>query len=81
MTIPETLAAPAVRILANGQSGDCRIEVGENAVAGLMGLICGATSPSLRDEMKLHSEGRVMSVGSEGVTAPSLFKAIMADQD
>ena len=81
ITIPETLVAPAVRMLANGQSGDCRIEVGESAVAGLIGLICGATSPSLRDEMKLDSESRVMIIGSEGVTDPSLFQAIMADQD
>lgn len=81
MTIPETLVAPAVRMLANGQSGDCRIEVGESAVAGLIGLICGATSPSLRDEMKLGSESRAMIIGSEGITDPSLFRAIMADQD
>ncbi|MEL6520865.1 MAG: diaminopropionate ammonia-lyase [Pseudomonadota bacterium] len=81
MTISETLVAPAVQMLANGQSEGCRIEVGESAVAGLIGLICGATCPSLRDEMKLHSESRVMIIGSEGVTDPSLFQAIMADQD
>ncbi|WP_300074731.1 diaminopropionate ammonia-lyase [uncultured Ruegeria sp.] len=81
MTIPENLVAPAVRMLTNGRSGDCGIEVGESAVAGLIGLICGATSPSLRDEMKLDSESRVMIIGSEGVTDPSLFQAIMADQD
>ncbi|WP_170347439.1 diaminopropionate ammonia-lyase [Ruegeria atlantica] len=81
MTIPEILVAPAVRLLANGQSGDCRIEVGESAVAGLIGLICGATSPSLRDEMKLDSESRAIIIGSEGVTDPSLFQTIMEDQD
>jgi diaminopropionate ammonia-lyase len=81
MTIPETLVAPAVRMLANGQSGDTGIEVGESAVAGLIGLICGATSPSLRDEMKLDTESRVLIIGSEGVTDPNLFQAIMADQD
>lgn len=81
MTIPETLVAPAVRMLANGQSGDCRIEAGESAVAGLIGLICGATSPSLRDEMKLDSESRVMIIGSEGVTDPNLFQSILTDQD
>ncbi len=81
MTIPEILVAPAVRLLANGQSGDCRIEVGESAVAGLIGLICGAASPSLRDEMKLDSESRAIIIGSEGVTDPSLFQTIMEDQD
>lgn len=80
MTIPETLVAPAVRMLAKGQSGDCRIEVGESAVAGLIGLICGATNPSLREEMKLASESRVVIIGSEGVTDPSLFQGIMEGQ-
>lgn len=81
MTIPEFLVSPAVRMLANGQSGDLRIEAGESAVAGLVGLICGATSPSLRDEMKLDSESRVLIIGSEGVTDPNLFQTIMADKD
>ncbi|MEL6172031.1 MAG: diaminopropionate ammonia-lyase [Pseudomonadota bacterium] len=81
MTIPETLVAPAVQMLAKGQSGDCGIEAGESAVAGLIGLICGATSPSLRDEMKLDSESRVLIVGSEGVTDPNLFRAILRNHD
>ena len=81
MTIPEALVAPAVRMLATGQSGDPGLDVGESAVAGLIGLICGATNRSLRDEMKLGPASRVMIIGSEGVTDPSLFQAIMATQD
>jgi diaminopropionate ammonia-lyase len=81
MTIPDTLVAPAVRMLANGQSGDCGIEVGESAVAGLIGLICGATSQSLRDEMKLDTQSRVLIIGSEGVTDPNQFQAIMEIQE
>ena len=77
MTIPEDLVAPTVRLLAHGQSGDASIEAGESAVAGLIGSICGALNPKLRDEMKLNSGSRVMIIGSEGVTDPSVYKSIM----
>lgn len=79
MTIPDSLVAPTMRMLARGQSGDCSLEVGESAVAGLIGLICGATNASLRDELKLNSQSRVVIIGSEGVTDPSVFQSIMAD--
>ncbi len=81
MTIPESLVGPAVRMLAKSQSGDCRIEVGESAVAGLIGLICSATNPSLRNKVKLDSQSRVVIIGSEGVTDLGVFQSIMADQN
>lgn len=78
MTIPENLVAPTVCMLAKGQSGDASIEVGESAVAGLIGLMCGALNPSLRDEIGLNSLSRAMIIGSEGVTDPNVFKTIMS---
>lgn len=77
MTIPESIVAPTVRLLAEGQYGDPCIEVGESAVAGLAGAICGALDRNLRDEMKLTSASRVMIIGSEGVTDPSVYQRIM----
>ncbi len=77
MTIPESIVAPTVRLLAEGQSGDPCIEAGESAVAGLAGAICGALDRNLRDEMKLTSGSRVMIIGSEGVTDPGVYQRIM----
>ena len=48
-------------------------------VAGLLNIAW--TNPSKRDEMKLDTKSRVLVIGSEGVTDPNLFQAIMADQD
>jgi diaminopropionate ammonia-lyase len=79
MTIPDSLVAPTLRMLARGQIGNCNIEAGESAVAGLIGLICGATNASLRDILNLDSQSRVMIIGSEGITDPSVFQDIMAD--
>ncbi|MFV1463652.1 diaminopropionate ammonia-lyase [Phaeobacter sp. JH204B] len=77
MTIPESLVAPAVRLLAGGACGDPGIDAGESAVAGLIGLMCGALDHDLRDELKLDTASRVVIIGSEGITDPTVVKAIM----
>lgn len=77
MTIPETLVAPTVRLLTHGLYGDASIKAGESAIAGLAGLICGALNSKLRDEMKLNPGSRVLIVGSEGITDPSVYQSIM----
>lgn len=81
MTIPDDLVPPTVRLLSTGKTGDAAIEAGESAVAGLIGLICGARSPELRDQMELNAGSRVVIIGSEGVTDPNVFADIMAGSD
>ena len=78
MTIPDTLVGPAVRMLADGAFGDGPIEAGESAVAGLAGLMCGATREDLRDEIGLTEDSRVILLGSEGVTDPDVFAGLLA---
>ncbi len=79
MTIPDDLVAPAIKLLASGQSGDTRLKVGESAVAGLIGLFCGALNPKLRDRLKLTPESRIIIIGSEGVTDPEMFHKMVTD--
>ena len=78
MTIPEDLVAPTVRMLAAGAYGDPRIEAGESAVAGLIGAICGATQPDMRDALQLDENACVVVIGTEGVTDPHVYGRIMA---
>lgn len=78
ITIPDSVVAPAVRALAGGVWSTDAIEAGESAVAGLCGLVCSATQNDLRDVLKLDGGARVVLIGSEGVTDPDVFKAIMA---
>ncbi|MFS4580867.1 diaminopropionate ammonia-lyase [Phaeobacter sp. C3_T13_0] len=77
MTIPEHLVAPTVRMLANGDYRDPCIDAGESAVAGLIGLMCGALDPKLRADLKLDADSRVVIIGSEGITDPTVFKDII----
>jgi len=74
MTIPDSLVAPAIQLLARGVGGDTAVEAGESAVAGLCGLIISAQRSDLRQKLNIDKESVVVLIGSEGVTDPYLYQ-------
>ncbi|MBQ4825895.1 diaminopropionate ammonia-lyase [Leisingera sp. HS039] len=81
LTIPDSIVAPAVRLLANAETGDPVIEAGESAVAGLAALIAACQAPDLAEQLGLGPDSRVLLIGSEGVTDPAIYAAIMAGEN
>ncbi|UWQ40854.1 diaminopropionate ammonia-lyase [Leisingera aquaemixtae] len=81
VTIPDSIVAPAVRLLANGETGDPVVEAGESAVAGLAALIAACKSPDMKATLGLDANSRVLLIGSEGVTDPAIYAAIMEGKD
>lgn len=81
ITMPDSIVAPTMRLLANGDSGDAQIEAGESAVAGLATLIAVMRQPDLAAALGLDAQSRVFLIGSEGVTDAAIFAAIMAGAD
>jgi diaminopropionate ammonia-lyase len=81
MTIPDQLIPPTIRLLANQESGDPKIEAGESAVAGLAAVIAAMQSPEMAQTLDLGPQSRVLLIGSEGVTDPEIFAAIMGGKD
>ncbi len=81
LTIPESVVAPAVRLLARPLEGDQAIEAGESAVAGLAALILARQKPEISAKLGLDAGSRVLLIGSEGVTDPVIFTAIMEGRD
>ncbi|MFY0309826.1 diaminopropionate ammonia-lyase [Leisingera sp. D0M16] len=81
VTIPDSIVAPAVRLLANGETGDPVVEAGESAVAGLSALIAACQSPEMKETLGLDESSRVLLIGSEGVTDPAIYAAIMEGKD
>lgn len=81
VTIPDSIVAPAVRLLANGETGDPVVEAGESAVAGLSALIAACQSPDMKPALGLDANSRVLLIGSEGVTDPAIYAAIMEGKD
>jgi diaminopropionate ammonia-lyase len=81
LTIPESLVAPCVRLLAAPLSGDTAIEAGESAIAGLAALIAARKDDALSAALDLDAGSRVLLIGSEGVTDEAIFKMIMEGRD
>lgn len=81
LTIPESLVAPSVRLLARPLPGDTAIEAGESAIAGLAALIAAREDADLSRKLGLTAEARVLLIGSEGVTDPAIFAQIMGESD
>ncbi len=77
MTVPDSAAAAAMRLLANAPQGDARVVAGESAVAGLAGLLAAAADPALRAELGLTAQSVVLLFGTEGATDPSLYAEIV----
>lgn len=78
VTIPDTIVAPTVRLLARASFGDEVIEAGESAVAGLAALVAAMGQPDMAAALGLDAGSRVLLIGSEGVTDPAIYASIMA---
>lgn len=81
LTIPESIVAPTVRLLARPLDGDTAIEAGESAIAGLAALIAVQETGELSATLGLNAQSRVLLIGSEGVTDPAIFAQIMEEKD
>lgn len=81
LTMPESIVAPTVRLLARPLEGDTAIEAGESAIAGLAALIAARQDAGLSEKLGVDAHSRVLLIGSEGVTDPAIFAQIMNGQD
>ena len=76
LTIPDLVVAPTMRLLADAPLNDPPIVAGESAVAGLAGLICVSQQGDLRSALHLDQHSRVLVIGTEGATDPSLYESL-----
>lgn len=76
LTIPDSVVAPTMRLLAEGPFDDPRIIAGESAVAGLAGFICARQHESQSGALQIAGESRVLAIGTEGATDPALYSAM-----
>jgi len=76
LTIPDSVVAPAMRLLADAPFDDPPIVAGESAVAGLAGFICAVTDAGLSAALQLNQGSRVLVIGTEGATDPVLYESM-----
>ncbi|OED42002.1 diaminopropionate ammonia-lyase [Chromatiales bacterium (ex Bugula neritina AB1)] len=80
LTIPDSLVAPTVRLLARPLIGDPEIQAGESAVAGLSALIAAREDSALSLSLGLDAASRVLLIGSEGVTDSEIYQQILDER-
>ena len=78
LTIPESLVAPTMRLLARSPFGDAAVTAGESAVAGLAAAIAAARSPALGEALGLDGKSRVLAIGTEGATDPVIYARLVS---
>jgi N-carbamoyl-L-amino-acid hydrolase len=73
MTVSDTQAVDAMRVLAEGRQGDVPLVAGESGVAGLAGLQVLMAQPAWRSAAGLDTTSRVLLINTEGATAPTVY--------
>jgi len=79
MTIPDELAAHAMRLLADGIGGDRPIVAGESGAAGLAALLGISQQPELRSQIHLDENSRILLFGTEGAMDPEVYQQIVSE--
>jgi diaminopropionate ammonia-lyase len=77
LTIPDSAAISAMRLLADEAQAGARIVAGESAGAGLAGLVAVAKDPRARSTLRLAPASRILLFGTEGATDPALYAALL----
>jgi len=77
MTLSEEAVAPTMCLLANGNAGECQIEAGESAVAGLAAAVIASQEPHYRTVLGLDEQSKVLVFGTEGATDPELYQQLI----
>ena len=77
MTVTDTEAVQAMRLLAGGEDGDVPVLAGESGVAGVAGLLALTHDTAQRAALGLDPHARVLVINTEGATAPGVYESLV----
>ncbi len=77
IAIDDAYALDAVRRLANPAAGDPPIVAGETGGSGLAALLAARDHPAVRQALGLDHDSRVLLLGSEGDTDPTIYREVV----
>jgi diaminopropionate ammonia-lyase len=77
LTISDSVAIEALRILARPASLDPVVDLGETGVAAFAGLLAASAEPEARELLGLDQRSRVIAIGCEGVTDPAIYRKLV----
>ncbi|WP_371355783.1 hypothetical protein ACA087_02740 [Pseudomonas chlororaphis] len=79
VTLPDPLAAGAMRQLASGSARDIPLPAGESGAAGLAGLSLMCKDGARRKVAHLDAHSRVLLINTEGVTSPAVYQQLVGE--
>lgn len=77
LTICDEVAARTMRELAEGAYGDRPVISGESGCAAVAALVAVGGDKALRDALGINSGSRILTIGSEGATAPVIWERVV----
>ena len=72
ITLADDQVANAMKLFADGEMADHRIEAGECAVPGVLALIASVTAARMD-----YSDARILVLGCEGATDPDVYRDML----
>ncbi|WDG77131.1 hypothetical protein PUP68_22630 [Pseudomonas chlororaphis] len=79
VTVPDALAADAMRQLASGSARDIPLLAGESGAAGLAGLSLMCKDGARRKVAHLDAHSRVLLINTEGATSPAVYQQLVGE--
>ena len=77
MTVAESDAVRAVRLLYAGSGDEPPVIAGETGAVGLAGFLAANREPRTRESLGIDEDSVVLTIGTEGDTDPQLFRSIV----
>ena len=77
VTVGDAFALEGMRVFANPLPGDPAIVSGETGATGLGVLLATRNNRALRDSLGLGPDARVLLIGSEGDTDPTIYRDVV----
>lgn len=77
ITIADDQVAPAMRLFADGDMADQKIEAGECAVPGVLALMGVCADPDLKARLNITKDSHTLVLGCEGATDPEVYQQLL----
>lgn len=77
VTISDEIAIDTMRALAKGRFGDAPLVSGESGCAPVAALLSLAEDADIRAALGIDQNSRILTIGSEGATAPELWAKVV----
>lgn len=77
IAVADRYALDGMRLLADARRGDPAVVAGETGASGLAALLALRDHPAIAGTLRLDSASRVLLLGSEGDTDPSIYRQVV----